>query len=79
MGYLSENIFLLLLTILSHEKVKIPIPSNIKTCVSILSRLLEYIEFEPFIDKKYKLERIPKTFKYADSGKKTGNLLVCFP
>lgn len=79
LGYLAQNVFLPLLTIFSGKKVKFPIPSNIAASIQLISQLLENKEFEPFIDKTYTLDQIKETFDYADSGKKTGNLVVCFP
>ncbi len=79
LGYLAQNVFLPLLTIFSGKKVKFPIPSNIEASIELISKLLENNEFEPFIDKTYTLDQIKEAFDYADSGKKTGNLVVCFP
>jgi NADPH:quinone reductase-like Zn-dependent oxidoreductase len=79
LGYMAQNVFLSLLTIFSGKKVKFPIPSNIEASIQLISKLLENDEFEPFIDKTYSLDQIKEAFDYADSGKKTGNLLICFP
>lgn len=79
LGYMAQNVFLPLITIISDKKVKFPIPSNIEASIKLISKLLENNEFEAFIDQKYTLDDIAKAFDYADSGKKTGNLVVCFP
>lgn len=79
LGYMAQNVFLPLLTIFSSQKVRFPIPYNIEASIMVISKLLENNQFEPFIDKTYSLIQIREAFEYADSGKKTGNLVVCFP
>jgi NADPH:quinone reductase-like Zn-dependent oxidoreductase len=79
LGYMAQNIFLPLLTISSGKKVKFPFPSNIQASIKLISKLLQNNEFEPLIDQKYTLDNIPEAFDYAESGRKTGNLVVCFP
>jgi NADPH:quinone reductase-like Zn-dependent oxidoreductase len=79
LGYMAQNIFLPLLTIFSAQKVKFPIPLNIEASVKLISKLLINKEFQPFIDKSYSLDQIREAFDYAESGKKTGNLVICFP
>ncbi len=78
LGYMAQNIFLPLLTIFSGKKVKFPFPSNIEASIKLISTILENNEFEPFIDQKYTLNNIAESFDYADSGKKTGNLVIIF-
>jgi NADPH:quinone reductase-like Zn-dependent oxidoreductase len=79
LGYMFQNIFLPLLTIFSGKKVKFPIPFDIEASIQLISKLLENNEFEPFIDKTFTLDQIKEAFDYADSGKKIGNLVICFP
>lgn len=79
LGYMAQNAFLPLLTIFSNKKVKFPFPFDIEASIKLTSGLLEKKEFEPFIDKTYSLEQIKEAFDFADSGKKTGNLVICFP
>ncbi|HLO45457.1 MAG TPA: NAD(P)-dependent alcohol dehydrogenase [Leadbetterella sp.] len=79
LGYMAQNIFLPLLTIFSGKKVKFPIPFDINASIQLISKLMKNNDFEPFIDKTYTLDQIKEAFDYADSGKKTGNLVICFP
>ncbi|MCP9764438.1 NAD(P)-dependent alcohol dehydrogenase [Lacihabitans soyangensis] len=79
LGYMAQNIFLPLLTIFSGKKVKFPIPLDINASIQLISKLMKNNDFEPFIDKTYTLDQIKEVFDYADSGKKTGNLVICFP
>jgi NADPH:quinone reductase-like Zn-dependent oxidoreductase len=79
LGYMAQNIFLPLLTIFSGKKVKFPIPFDINASIQLISKLMKNNDFEPFIDKTYTLDQIKEAFDYADSGKKTGNLMICFP
>lgn len=79
LGNMAQNIFLPLLTIFSVKKVKFPIPFDIKASIQLIYKLLKNNEFEPFIDKTYTLVQIKEAFDYADSGQKTGNLVICFP
>lgn len=79
LGYMAQNVFLPLLTIFSGKKVKFPFPSDIEASINLISKLLANNEFEPFIYQKYTLNDIAEAFDYAESGRKTGNLVICFP
>jgi NADPH:quinone reductase-like Zn-dependent oxidoreductase len=77
LGYLSQNIFLPILTLLANKKVKFPFPYDIKASINMVSKLLDSNRFRPLIDRRYTLETIPDAFRLAESGQKTGNLVVC--
>ncbi len=77
LGYMSQNIFLALLTpLFGAKKVRFPIPFDIKRSVLMVKELMEEGKFTPVIDREYTLEEVPKAFEYAESGQKTGNLIV---
>jgi NADPH:quinone reductase-like Zn-dependent oxidoreductase len=77
LGYMLQNIFLPLLTLFTNKKVKFPFPYDIKASINLASKLLASNKFQPLIDTKYILETIPEAFRLAESGQKTGNLVIC--
>lgn len=77
LGYMSQNIFLALLTpIFGGRKVRFPIPFDIKRSVLMVKKLLEEERFRVVVDREYRLEELSEAFEYAESGQKTGNLIV---
>lgn len=79
LGKNSENIFLALSTpIRNKKKVLFPIPTINKQDVLFIKELAETGKFKPIIDKYYQLDDIIDAYKYAESGQKTGNLVVKF-
>ncbi|MES2837938.1 MAG: NAD(P)-dependent alcohol dehydrogenase [Bacteroidota bacterium] len=79
LGKNSENIFLALTTpIRNKKKVLFPIPTINKQDVLFIKELAETGKFKPVIDKYYQLDDIIEAYKYAESGQKTGNLVIRF-
>ena len=77
LGFMSQNIFLSLLTpLFGGRKVRFPIPYDIKRSVLIVKRLMEEGKYRVVIDRSYSLEEVPAAFEYAETGQKTGNLIV---
>ncbi len=77
LGQRSENIFLALITpILGGKKVLFPIPFIKKEDVVFLKTLVEQKEFKPVIDRHYKLEDIVDAYRYVETGKKIGNVIL---
>jgi NADPH:quinone reductase-like Zn-dependent oxidoreductase len=72
-----ENIFLALSTpYFSSKKVLFPIPSISKDDIIFLKGLAEKGKYKPVIDRQYKLEEIVEAYRYAETGQKTGNVLI---
>ena len=77
LGYLSQNIFLALITpLLGGKKVIFPIPSDTKEIILFFKELVEKGHFKAVIDRVYPLESIIEATKYVETGEKTGNVVI---
>lgn len=77
LGKGGQNIFLALFTPLFRgRKLLFPIPSTKNEDVEFSGKLAELGEFKPVVDRIYSLEEIVEAYHYAESGQKTGNLIV---
>jgi NADPH:quinone reductase-like Zn-dependent oxidoreductase len=72
----AENIYLPLLTAFSKQKVKFPVPLNIKESLVQMNRLLSEGKFHPLIDRTYTLEQLPDAYTYVLQRQKIGNVLI---
>lgn len=72
----AENLYLPLFTLFAKRKVIFPIPKNRKRSISLLSEWVASGKFKPIIDRKYPLEKISDAYRYVESGKKTGNVIL---
>ena len=77
LGYMSQNIFLPLITpIFRGKKTIFPIPTDIKGSLNLIKKLIEQGKFSAVIDRKYPLEQIVEAYKYVGTGQKTGNVVI---
>ena len=77
LGNFWQNVYLALLTpIFKKRTVKFPYPDNIKGTLELMKSLLKKGEFKPLIDREYTFDQITEAFKYAESGKKRGNVIL---
>jgi len=84
LGYLSQNIFLALLTPIFSilpgrhpgKKVKLPIPSDSKDDIVFFKELIEAGKYKAVIDRSYPLEEIVEATKYVETGQKAGNVII---
>lgn len=77
LGKNGENILFALTTpFLGGKKLLFPIPSITKKDVIFLKELVQKGEYNPVIDRQYKLDQIVEAYKYVESGQKTGNVIL---
>ena len=80
LGYLSQNIFLALLTpLFGGKKVLFPIPVDTKNDILFFKQLIESGKYRAVIDRTYHLDQIVEATKYVETGEKTGNVLIRMP
>lgn len=60
----------------SGKKVKFPLPLDKKRSVLLIKKLFEEGKYKPVIDRTYPFEQIPDAFRYVQSGKKIGNVVI---
>jgi NADPH:quinone reductase-like Zn-dependent oxidoreductase len=77
LGYLSQNVFLALITpILGGKKVMFPIPTDSKKDILFFRELIEAGKYKAVIDRNYRLDQIIEATKYVETGQKTGNVVI---
>lgn len=77
LGKNGENVFLALSTALwGSKRLLFPMPSISKDDLLFLKELYEKGEFNPVIDRSYRLEQIVEAYTYVETGEKTGNVIL---
>jgi len=77
LGYMSQNIFLPLITpIFRGKKTIFPTPTDIEGSLVLIKKLIEQEKFRAVIDREYSLEQIVEAYKYVGTGQKTGNVVI---
>jgi len=83
LGYLSQNIFLALLTPIfsilpgrAGKRVKFPILKDSKDDIVFFKEMIEAGKYKAVIDRSYTLEKIVEATKYVETGQKVGNVVI---
>jgi NADPH:quinone reductase-like Zn-dependent oxidoreductase len=77
LGPLGQNPLLALVTPLrGGRKVLFPVPRQTAETVGYLRKLIESGEFRPVVDRRYPLDRIAEAYRYVDTGRKVGNVVI---
>lgn len=77
LGPLAQNPFLALIAPLhGGKKVMFPIPKHDQLMVRYVRELIESGEFKPVIDRTYPLDQIVEAYRYVETGRKTGNVVI---
>jgi NADPH:quinone reductase-like Zn-dependent oxidoreductase len=77
LGRLAQNPILALVTpLFGGKKVMFPIPNHDQKMVHYFRGLLESGEFKPIIDRRYPFDRIVEAYRYVETGKKVGNVVI---
>ena len=77
LGPLSQNPFLALVTpAFRGRRVKFPIPRQNPETIRYLRGLLESGAFRPLVDRRYPLDEIVDAYRYVESGRKLGNVVI---
>nr|WP_035740735.1 NAD(P)-dependent alcohol dehydrogenase [Parafrankia elaeagni] len=76
-GRFGQNLLLAALTPLARgRRVMFPFPSIDQQMVEHLGDLLAAGKFQPLLDRQYPLEEIVDAYRYVESGRKLGNVVI---
>ncbi|MEO3810058.1 NAD(P)-dependent alcohol dehydrogenase [Sphaerisporangium sp. B11E5] len=76
-GPFWQNLLLALVTpLFGGRKVRFPIPSHGPATALYFKELIETGRFTPVIDRRYPLDEIVDAYRYVESGRKTGNVVI---
>jgi NADPH:quinone reductase-like Zn-dependent oxidoreductase len=77
LGPLAQNPLLAVIAPLhGGKKVLFPIPKHDQQMIVYLRELLESGKFTPVIDRTYPLDQIVEAYRYVETGRKTGNVVI---
>ena len=77
LGPLAQNPFRALIAPLrGGKKVMFPIPKHDQLMMRHFSELMESGQFRPVIDRTYPLDEIVEAYRYVETGRKTGNVVI---
>jgi NADPH:quinone reductase-like Zn-dependent oxidoreductase len=77
LGPLSQNPLLALVTPLGRgRRVRFPIPRSDRGVMAHLRELIESGAFRPVVDRSYPLDEIVEAYRYVETGRKVGNVVI---
>ena len=77
LGDMARNIPLSIITpLFKGRNVKFPTPVDLQGSVNQVKRLMEEGRFRSVIDRSYPLGEIVEAFRYVESGRKIGNVIL---
>ncbi|HEX6360625.1 NAD(P)-dependent alcohol dehydrogenase [Actinophytocola sp.] len=76
LGPWAQNLFLPLVTLGRDKKVRFPFPKQDQRMVQYLGELLQSAKYEPVIDRRYPLDQIVEAYRYVETGRKVGNVVI---
>ncbi len=77
LGRTARNLFFSLMPFLTGDKkVRFPFPANHRRSVLLAKKLIEEGALKPVIDRSYTLEDIKEAYRYVETGKKVGNVVI---
>jgi NADPH:quinone reductase-like Zn-dependent oxidoreductase len=77
LGPYAQNLLLpLLAPLLRGRRVVFPLPQQNAQIVAHLKELMDAGEFTPVIDRRYPLDEIVEAYRYVESGRKVGNVVI---
>jgi NADPH:quinone reductase-like Zn-dependent oxidoreductase len=72
----AQNLFLPMVTFARRSKVRFPFPKDDQRMVQHLGELLAAQAFKPVIDRHYPLDEIVDAYRYVETGRKVGNVVI---
>jgi NADPH:quinone reductase-like Zn-dependent oxidoreductase len=79
-GPLNQNLVLVLITplfgVFGGKKVLFRVPRHNQEMVRYFKELIESGQFKPLIDRRYPLDQIVEAYRYVETGKKIGNVVI---
>ena len=77
LGPLSQNPILALITpLFGGKRVMFPITRDNQEMVRYFKDLIESGAFKPLIDRRYPLDQIVEAYRYVETGRKIGNVVI---
>jgi NADPH:quinone reductase-like Zn-dependent oxidoreductase len=79
-GPLNQNLVLVLITplvgVFGGKKVMFRVPRDDQEVVRYFKELIEAGAFKPLIDRRYPLDQIVEAYRYVETGRKIGNVVI---